>query len=72
MDEHEEDCVSLEAATPILAVSAPTPKSFNTKFYLVDVSDLEIIPESNHSQVVAFHYKSHPLLLRPLSTPLLI
>jgi hypothetical protein len=72
MDEHEDDCVSLEAATPILAVSAPASKSFNAKLYFVDVSDLEIIKEGNRSQVIAFHYHPHPLLLRSLSTPLLI
>jgi hypothetical protein len=72
MDDHEDDCVSLEAATPILVLSAPTTKSFHAKFYFVDISNLEIIPEDNCSRVAPVKDQSHPLLLRPLSTPLLI
>ena len=72
MDEHEEDCVSLEAATPILALSVDTSKSFNGKLDFVEMSDLEIIPVSHYSRIIASHDQSHPLLLRPLSTPLLI
>ena len=72
MDDHEKDCVSLEAATPILALSADTSKSFKVKSYFVGPSSLELAREDNFLRITAHRGQSHPLLLRPLTTPLLI
>lgn len=72
MDDHDKDCVSLEAATPILALSADTSKSFKAKLSFISPSSLEITSEDDFTRISAYYGQSHPLLLRPLSTPLLI
>jgi hypothetical protein len=73
MDDHEEDCVSLEAATPILVISADTSKSFKVKYYSLNPSKLEVIQDDHHVQrSLAPSDQLFPLLLRPVSTPLLI